>query len=243
MRDMCDDWDKRAETLVRCRPELDYLQAISIHSLAHRAIRSARGILTLVDAGADVEIMPLVRLTFEAAVTAAWLLLTPNSGLAIMKEDTRKRKALLEDMASTDSAGYRQSTETFEQLKKMEMPGSASVEQRCLALEDGRHLYGLYRAASAYCHAGLGLLEHHAVEDSNSDIGMAFVTNPSFTTQENWIGITCCMLLLALNADEQARLKPTRTSQLRQFARRIGVTGIIRRADGSTLPPRGNGGR
>lgn len=56
------------------------------------------------------------------------------------------------------------------------------------------------------------------------------------------LGISACMRLLAINADELARARPRRTTEIRNIAKRMGVgvgVGVkIVRKDGFDLPPR-----
>lgn len=60
----------------------------------------------------------------------------------------------------------------------------------------------------------MGIADFYSVATKASPIGVAFNPDAVSSVRAATIGIAGCMLLLAINADELARVKPTHTSQV-----------------------------
>ncbi|WJL95870.1 hypothetical protein QSU92_01185 [Microbacterium sp. ET2] len=239
LSDLCDLWEKSADDERRFRAEVDLAQATSIHTHAHHAVRLGRAILALDEGRFGAEMVPLVRFLLECGVTAAWLLLTPGSGQTLIRDGAdSRRKALVElaELGEEVNPGYDQALEALAHLE--DASKAYQVKHRCESLIEGKRLYVLYRVLSAESHAGMGVADLYTVSMDDSPIGIAFDDAPRFSTRASTLGIAACMLLLAINADELARIKPRRTTQIAKLAKRLGVGTRIVRADGSELPPR-----
>lgn len=238
---LCDLWDGIALGKTDYRGELDSARAIGIRTHAHHTVRAARAVLQLDSTTTGIEIVPLVRLIMECAVTAAWLLLTPGSGEALIRDGAKQRlKALRTLMIFGEEPGpaTTQAEAVLAQLENPSTPQSFAFEQRCKRLEGGDRLYLTYRAFSAESHSGMGIADFYSVATNISPIGLAFNPEAASSVRAPTIGIAACMLLLAINADELARAKPTITTQIEKAAKRLGVGTKITAADGTELPPR-----
>lgn len=236
---LCDLWDKALEDELEFRGELDAARAVAIHTHAHHAAKLGRAILTLDETGSGAELVPLVRFLLECGVTAAWLLVTDGSGQTLIRdgaEQRRKALAKLSALGENVSPGYEQALNTLADLESASK--SYQVEQRCNTLRGGEQLYVLFRVLSAESHAGLGIADLYSISQADSPIGIAFHQKPAFTTRVSALGITACMLLVSINADELARSRPHRTTQIRKAAKRLGVGTSIVRKDGFQLPQR-----
>lgn len=239
---LCTTWDRAAYEPERIyRQEVDERRAIAIHTHAHHAVRLARALRTLDEAEYSNEMIPLVRQIFEDGVTAAWLLITPGSGDILIKNGTSQRKKAQEHMiklghTDEDSPGYKQSISILDLME--DVPSSYQFEQRCLALHSGSDLYLTYRTLSIGTHAGIGIADYYSVESADSPIGVEFDPSPIFDARTAHLGIAGCLLLLAINADEKARAKPHRTTQIERAAKLLGVDTAIRRSDGTTFGER-----
>lgn len=241
MERLCDTWDSAPPETVTYRGELDIARAIGIRTHAHHAVRASRAVLQLDLTTAGIELLPLVRLIMECGVTAAWLLLTPGSGHALIRDGASQRLKALNALTtfgeSSDSA-KEQAEEALEQLENASGPRSFAFEQRCLRLDGGDRLYLTYRVFSAESHSGMGIADFYSVATESSPIGVAFNPEAASSVRAPTIGIAACMLLLAVNADELARAKPTHASQIEDAAKRLGVSTRIVASDGTELPPR-----
>ncbi len=241
METLCDLWDGASAGTVQYRGELDPARAVGIRTHTHHAVRAARAVIQLDLTTTGIELVPLVRLMMECAVTAAWLLLTPGSGEALIRDGASQRlKALntLTAFGEEPGSAKAQAEEALAQLEATSGPRSFAFEQRCQRLEGGDRLYLTYRVFSAESHSGIGIADFYAVATESSPIGLAFNPEAVSSVRAPTIGIAACMLLLALNADELARSKPTHTTQLAKAAKRLGVGTRIVAADGTELPPR-----
>lgn len=240
--DLCDLWDRDAdEALAEYRSDVEPDRIVSIRTLVHHAVRTARALLVVDSATSGIEVVPLARLVFECAVTAAWLLVTPGSGRALIHEGARQRKAaldLLSKMGHDRGPAYPQAERTLAELENVGGSISFQMSERCRGLHDGNNLYAVYRAMSAQSHAGLGVVDFYVVDEPSSQVGLAFAPYATSEIRRSELGIAACFLLLAVNADEIARAKPRRTTQIRKAAKRLGVGVRIVRADGSELPGR-----
>lgn len=241
MESLCDLWDNATPGTVAYRGELDSARAVGIRTHAHHAVRASRAVLQLDLTTTGIELVPLVRLIMECAVTAAWLLLTPGSGHALIREGASQRlKALntLIQLGEDPGPAKEQAEVSLAQLEGAEGPRSFAFEQRCQRLNDGDRLYLTYRVFSAESHGGMGIADFYSVAAEASPIGLAFNPEAASTVRTPTVGVAACMLLLAINADELARAKPTHTTQIRKAATRLGVGTRILAADGTELPPR-----
>lgn len=241
METLCDLWDNAAPGTILYRGDLDAARAVAIRTHAHHAVRVSRAVLQLSHTTTGIELVPLVRLVMECAVTAAWLLLTPGSGQALIRDGASQRlKALnaITRMGQEVGPSREQAESALAQLEDAEGPRSFAFEQRCLRLEGGERLYLTYRAFSAESHSGMGIADFYSLAVEQSPIGLAFNPEASSSVRTPTMGIAGCMLLLAINADENARAKPTHTTQIEKAAKRLGIGTRIVASDGTELPAR-----
>lgn len=96
----------------------------------------------------------------------------------------------------------------------------------------------MFRILSAESHAGLAIADFYSLADDSSTIGLSFNPDAASNVRPATIGVAACMLLLALNAEELARARPHRTTQIAKAAKRLGVSTRIVRVDGFELPAR-----
>lgn len=240
MDELCTMWDSVAPGTTTYRGDLDAIRAVGIRAHAHHAVRVARVLLNLDLERSGVELVPLVRLVMECGVTAAWLLLTPESSAALMRDGaTQRRKALQQILLLGDDPGpaLAQAEETLTQIRNSPNTGSFAFEQRCLRLDGGDRLYLTYRVFSALSHSGLGVADIYVVEQESSPIGLAFNPHPSNDIREATIGTAACMLLLALNAHDIARATPTEREEIARAASVLGVGVRIVASDGTEATP------
>lgn len=238
---LCELWERSDDGTIEYRAEVDAQRAVAITTQAHHAVRMARSILLVDDAARGIEIVPSVRLVLECGVTAAWLLLTPGSGHTLIRDGAEQRRKALEHLArlgEETGPGYEQALAALANLEDAEGPRSFIFEQRCNALKGGSSIYVLYRVLSSESHAGMGIADYYSKADDDSRIGLSFDRDAENSARVSLLGVTASMLLLAINADEIARLRPHRTTQIRRAAKRLGITTRIVGADGTELPAR-----
>lgn len=239
-------WEKNLGTEVIYREELGADRAVAITTQAHHAVRMSRAVLLIDSVSDGIEMLPSVRLVMECGVTAAWLLLTPGSENALLRDGAENRKKAVEHLMRVDgeegdtsvSPGLEQARKVLDELEGADGPKSFVFQQRCETLAGGGGLYVLYRALSAHSHAGMGITDFYIEEDPNSPISISMTPNADNDLRASHLSIAAAMLFLALNADELARLKPRHTTQLRKAAKKLGVPSRILGCNGTELPER-----
>lgn len=236
---LCDMWDATVHDAdATYRAELDAPRAVGIRTHAHHAVRAARALLQLDTMTQGIELIPLVRLIFECGITAAWLLVMDGSGQALIRDGAAQRRKALESAAMPSSDDQSSLEQARRVLDELEGASSFAFEQRCLGLDGGAHLYLMFRILSAESHAGLAIADFYSLADDSSTIGVSFNPDAASNVRPATIGVAACMLLLALNAEELARARPHRTTQIAKAAKRLGVSTRIVRVDGFELPAR-----
>lgn len=220
-------WDKRGATAFEFKPDLLHISnGLMIFPLVNHTARLSKGVLIGVQAGLDAELVPLVRLSMECALTAAWLAVTQKGGEALTHEGARQRRAALEGMQVFGYETEAELEEARDVLDRLEASAEGKhFEQRCESLVGGKGLYLTYRAASAYSHAGMALSDHYLApvpKSADAPLGLAMHSNAKLPTIEEWIGVQAAMLLLAQAACDRARAKPRYKTQLQKYAKRLG---------------------
>jgi hypothetical protein len=238
---LCELWEKDGGAGGDFRGELDPARAVAIHTHAHHAVRMARALLILDDATVGAETVPIVRLILECGVTAAWLLLTEGSGNSMIRRGSQDRRLALQSIAGLGrnvGESLEEAAAKVEELDKAGASKSWAFEQRCQALHGGAELYVLYRVLSSESHAGMHVADLYVANDDRSAIGVGFVADLPYETRISSLGVAACLLFVAINADELARSKPHKTTQLRKIAKRLGVGSRIVGKDGFEHPSR-----
>jgi len=227
---LCDLWDQQIPGTTRYRDGIDSPRAVGIMTHSHHAVRIARAIRRLATDFLGIEIVPLVRLLMECAVTAAWLLLTPGSGDSMILDGARQRKKALSAIAlhggETEPA-HSQAMSVLQKLEAASGPKNFAFEQRCLSLADGQRLYTTYRVLSLESHGGIGVSDFYIATSKKSPIGFFYNPNAQSSRREATLGLAACMLHLAMNADESARSEPSMRSKLNEWASILGIDATI----------------
>lgn len=229
---LCDLWDSEPPHTLEFRAELGYERAITIHTHAHHTVRMARVLLALDEMTSGIEVMPTARALLESAVTAAWILLTEGSEKSLLKEGARQRRTSLDELIALGEQpgeAHAQALSTLEKLE--EWRATFNFPERCKALAGGNALYLTYRMMSAESHAGVGVADFYLSSHGPSPVGFAFNPDAVLTVRDAILGVSASMLLLAVNADDQARVKPQRTTQIATAAQLLGVGVEIQRAE------------
>jgi len=206
------------------------LRGLSIRVQVEHMVALTRSVLLLVDNGMYIQSMPLVRMSMECAVTAAWMAVTPFSGAAAAHDGGTKRLRLLEDLAVI--AGEPDSDNTNIQAEINELAQHANAEarifqQRCESLAGAEWMYGYYRLLSEFSHAGSPLVDSY-LEDSENN-GLAFADLSKFPYTKFAMGLQVVMLHISLAAwDEVAEDHPNAIN-LTEIGDRLGIQSILRR--------------
>ncbi|MBI3430383.1 MAG: hypothetical protein HY050_10115 [Actinobacteria bacterium] len=229
LRDLIDIWDDGEEFVTVPLIEESPLTGVAIRVLAEHAVALTKSIVLLAEHGMFIQAAPLIRLTMECGITAAWFSVAPNAGNAANHEGARQRRLILESMFQDAGIGDEQmvieATESVRDLAKYESAPAGKFEQRCNQIVGGKDLYVHYRILSQVSHAGLALLDpylHEVDITSENPIGYAFLKEANYTSAQVSLGYQISMLCLTLTAWDNISKDRPNSSQLQSVANRFG---------------------
>ena len=214
-------------------------RAVSALAHADHAVALTEAVLLLAEHAMLVQAVPLVRLTVECGVTAAWWSVTPRSGEAANHEAARLRLAMVTDMAKlAGPVAAADAQESIADVRKMvaELKDDESLEagkfiDRVGSLAGANWVYAYYRLLSAFSHAGALLLDHYVELAPNTRLGWAYKTDPVFEHAETLLALQPIALLLAMKASDDLTVGHPRRVRLNEIATRMGTEAVIRRGD------------
>lgn len=160
IRDLLDLWPGTTRRISGWRPEIRNVTVITAHGLVAHCHRLAEAVMRLDGEGYRLEVYPLARAAFEAALTAAWLAHVPDAPEAFVNAEWRSRRLLLDDVGSAwgeeiprdeiEAAAARQPDKPYETASQ---ESARFVRQLCDDLEPaGKKAYVIYRMLSSYAH-------------------------------------------------------------------------------------------
>lgn len=205
------------------------LVGITIHIMAKHAIALSESVLVLISENMFLQSTPLIRLTMECAVTAAWLSITPNAGNAARHEDARNRlatiKSIFEDPERIDDTLLADATSAVAELSEHKSDAARKFEKRCKMIVGGEKLYVPYRTLSGPSHAGIGLTDLYLVkveENPENPYGVSPLDKTNYPLADADLVQQVGMLALALTAWDN--IQPTHPSRvaLESIARDFG---------------------
>lgn len=230
-------WEQHMSRRFTPRNDLHPSNAIQIWTFAHHAARLSRAVLTLHDAGHDLEAMPLIRQTLECAMNAAWLLVTDTGGPALSAVDTKSRRVMYREVTElglADLSEVLRRVELEEARDAETVTRTRSFEERCRGVSGGRHIYAMWRTLSLYSHATSSIADAYletVPETPDAPLGVAILLEADWDQAGTWMRVQALMLLLAQIAVDDAQAKPMYRTQLANARKRLGVTWQIRPAN------------
>ncbi|MCI9856780.1 DUF5677 domain-containing protein [Microbacterium proteolyticum] len=230
-------WEQHMSRRFTPRHGLLPSNAVQIWTFAHHAARLSRAVITLHEAGHDLEAMPLIRQTLECAMNAAWLLVTETGGPALSAVDTKNRRVMYREVTELGMADL---SEVLKRVEREEVRDAETVthtrsfEERCRAVSGGRHIYAMWRTLSLYSHATSSIADVYLESvpvTLEAPLGVAMLLEADWDQADTWMRVQALMLLLAQIAADDAQAKPVHRTQLARARKRLGVTWQIRPAD------------
>lgn len=193
----------------------------SVQGLAAHTHRCADSALLLMSRGMHLQAMPLVRLSFECAVTAQWVVHADDGAEALLKESLRQRTLTAKEYLDAGPEHIRQAGEAMLAQDHEDQRTSSTSQGRrfdllCEDLVGGGELYAYYRTMSAFCHAGAQLIDEYLqpTEDRTNITG--FLLEPRFNSNRGaaWTFMVVWAMVLAGRAFDFIDADHTRRSQL-----------------------------
>lgn len=132
--------------------------------LARHVHETARAIQLLSATGHPNSALPLVRLVYECALTATWLVQSKDDDgiLAFAHEYARQRQGLQRVMKTALAQVFREGKVTGTESERF-LGSTDNARRFDLVCEDlapgGSDAYVLYRILSSYCHAGISVVD------------------------------------------------------------------------------------
>ena len=207
----------------------DVSRVSAVIGLARHAHDTAGAAALLLEDGHTNSAVPLVRLTYEDALTAVWLVQShDHHGItAFMHEYARGRRALRADASLAASAVFRegadQVTDADPSPYEDKLDSFQQFRQLCLDLNPGGvDAYLLYRVLSGYSHASVNVADLYLEEAEGGVPGKRDEPKEALSPALLYYLLACSLVWVGraftyLSHDRAHR------SLLRRSARRLGV--------------------
>jgi hypothetical protein len=221
-------WDSHTrDGQVHLRTDLSHLATgVIIRGLAAHAVECARGALTLYKASQPLAALPLIRAVMEDAITAAWLLGSPDAWKSFLSNGAQKRMVLLNDIVRHDFGGAGAAARMDEMQQLISSLGKisdATVESRFHRVDSTGSLYTAYRVASSLTHAGPLLADLYTMEAPGTPLGLAYREHAAFTSTNAWLATAATCLTHAMTVWDSCQTDRPDRERLEAIAERLNV--------------------
>ncbi|WP_430336264.1 hypothetical protein [Rhodococcus sp. ACT016] len=152
----------------------------SVSGLAAHAYRTGEVAAQLICDGQWLEAAPLVRLSFECAITAQWSALVPDGVQALLNEDYRSRRLMADTLRQSRSwaaSGLEVPTPGDEDHESFSNAQARSFKQMCDDLEPGGvEAYSCYRTMCWFSHPHQ--LRHRSLRERDGATAVPAANSP-----------------------------------------------------------------
>ncbi len=208
----------------------DLSRMATIYGLASHVHRTSQATLVLIEAGHLNEAIPLVRLAYETALTAAWLAQSAGDHgvAAILGEHTRQRRNLRDNLLSSATETFRDSAPTIVDTDSSEFDHTVDNARRfdliCKDLTPGGiDAYVYYHAFSAFSHPSVDIADLYVQKVPGHDMP-GFRSEPLEPhSEDTLLYFTAASMLWASRAYSYFTRSQDHRDQLRALARRLGI--------------------
>ncbi len=210
----------------------DLARLASVAGLARHVHETARAVEVLLDAGHSNAAIPLVRICFESALTAAWLVQSREQHgiLAFAHEHARTRVALQKDALEAASATFREGASTIADTDVESYEGSIdSVRQFGQVCRDltpgGKDAFVYYRILSSYSHASVRVIDMYFASAPDGEYMPAYRTTPDTALPPHMLMFfTAAAMVWSARAYSYLTHDKAHRNYLRSAARRLGIS-------------------
>lgn len=209
---------------------------LAIHNIVEHVTSLSEAIRSLVSQDISLPIAPLIRLSLECAVTAAWWAADPVSRVGLsVAEEARQKKLLAEDLVrtATPDDDYSDVKEALTARTAELGPPSNQAKlfkDRCDATPGFEWAYGMYRMLSAASHAGTALVAEYLDQTSpRSDNleGLTISQRPTWSAQVIGRELQPVLLTIALAVYNSTLPQTPLLARLTSFSERHGFHDIV----------------
>ena len=214
------------------------LPGMAIHVQVEHAVELTESVIILIRNHRYLPAAPLIRLTMECAVTAAWWATNPVGVRGSVHESARLRTLRIRGMHGGSPASYTDTPEmraAMSEYARFTSGEAKAFEQRCKALVGGEWIYPYYRLLSEASHGGTSLLDEYSEQvpvSANAPEGIALLQHPHYQTLEIALGLQVIMLTLAIAAWDAVSPAHPDQDALHEMADRLGFGEFIPGATG-----------
>jgi hypothetical protein len=226
-------WDKHSTRAWEVPSERHGLNVALVNAFASHSINLARGVRALTREGLTFESISLVRSTMECAATAAWLALYPEKTSDFTLASAGVHKKTLDEMVekgfSDGGPGLIQSAQFLagRDMKSID-PEGKYLQRRFESMRGGDELYLTYRVLCGWDHATSSLADEYVVSvDQSEENPWGLVLRNEAASRDPWTGMEAALVLRAQIAADMVLSRPRHRTQLRNFARRFGVSELV----------------
>jgi hypothetical protein len=212
-----------------------------VHGLSAHAHRVAAPALDMLERGLVLESMPLVRTTFECALTAQWVAQIDDAAQAFINADIRKRRALVKDLEQAVSQAMRTGAPDIAARLVEELPSSSNAAANnfhdlCLDLQRaGYDAYATYRMMSHFSHASVIVADEYLREPDPGVAAFGLRMEPDQPPASTWSFMVAASLVWAGRAVDYFDSVNLRRSELREAAQLLNTTTDMKPSDRSWL--------
>lgn len=220
-------WDAdRDVRSFQVRADSHHSVPIIIRGLVAHAVDCARAVLVLYESSLPLPAAPVIRVLIEDAVTAGWVLVTPDGWRYFLAGGADQRRKALNALLQDDPTNE-QSLARLAELTAMiddlgRSPQYEIIEQRIASLDGMGQLYQLYRFVTWLSHAGTEVAERYT-GPADTAVGVAFRPSASHPTASVLLEVATNSLLQALIAWDCALVDRAHEDELNEIADRLGV--------------------
>lgn len=217
----------------------DATRMLCVEGLTRHVYEMSRSIVLLLDEGQMISAVPLVRLVYETALTAAWLVNTEGQHgvTAFLHEHARQNKNLQSELKKSFVETFREHAVSMADTDQSPYVGALDSTQRfrqiCNDLTPGGpDAYIYYRLLSSLSHPGVAVTDLYFEGPSlGSGIPQRRSEPATPLNGEFLLFLTCASMVWAGRAFSYLSKEKAHRSSLKSAARQLGITAELKLGD------------
>jgi hypothetical protein len=180
------------------------LLGTALHVQVEHAVELTEAVIELLRNNIYLSTAPLIRLSMECAVTAAWWATNPKGVLASVHEAVRQTERRVAEGRKGQPGPFVDDphiADTIAETAEFASNTARDFRERCEAIKGGSWIYAYYKLLSEMSHSGPNLMFEYApvVEvDARHPDGLAFTQRPHYENLDLALWLQVRMLTLAI---------------------------------------------
>jgi len=208
---------------------------LCVRSIAEHSIALTKSVILLAESQMFLQAVPLIRLTLECGITAAWVSITPNAVGGMRYRYAIEEQKLMRDMIKLNVPVPEEVKSLVDARVKSLLhykPSSTTYKERARSFAGGELLYLPYRSLSKISHAEEGIMNHYLSVNpqfAEPEKRFALVVSPKYDWAEQAFGSQVMSLILILTAWDDLSIGKPWAAKIKDLADRFQVTPTIRK--------------